>query len=80
LKKLDTTLAKDDKKVLEAEKYEKNNDWLMKMKFRYETKRQNTKTEFRSCNNILAIRKVANIAIPFSSFLPFLSRYPVNLI
>lgn len=74
MKKLAKTLPEDDVNVLDAEKFYKKDVFLMQRKFKIETKRQSTKTELRSCNNILAITKVANIAISFSSFLTFLSR------
>lgn len=80
MKILATTLPKDDEKVLEAERFSEKDVYAMQLKFKYETRRQSTKTELRSCNNVLAITKVANIAISFSSFLPFLYRYPINLI
>ncbi|XP_020867764.1 uncharacterized protein LOC9326663 isoform X2 [Arabidopsis lyrata subsp. lyrata] len=58
MKILATTLPKDDEKVLEAERFSEKDVYAMQLKFKYETRRQSTKTELRSCNNVLAITKL----------------------
>ncbi|XP_010477701.1 PREDICTED: uncharacterized protein LOC104756754 isoform X3 [Camelina sativa] len=58
MKILAKTLSQDDIDVLDAEKKVGRHIIVMETKFRAEAKRQSTKTEIRSCINILAIRKL----------------------